>query len=49
MDSITIKYYLRITLHHLDEIDGKFAAMGLDDEWVAQHVFTVKLNCIMFL
>ena len=49
MDNITIKYHLRITLHHLDVIAGKFAAMGLDDQWAAQPVFTVKLKCIMCL
>ena len=51
MDNITIKYNLRITLHHLDVIAGKFTvtAMGLDDEWAAQHVYTVKLKCIMCL
>ena len=48
MDNIPIKY-LCITLHHLDEIAGKFAAMGVDDEWAAQPVFTVKLKCIMCL
>ena len=48
MDNITIKYYLRITLHHLDVIAGKFVAMGLD-EWAAQPVITVKPKCTMFL
>ena len=49
MDNIAIKYHLRITLHHLDVIAGNFAEMGLDDEWSAQPVFTVKFKCITFL